>query len=155
MSTPVFTSGSVTMHGLVGSPVWATTPKPRKNIVGELVDEGYWVKATGSRVTKDGWGPGSDWDYVVYDPEDKLLNKLNIDVNWSSGTSGSGERGVDFNSLRQGETNLILVREEQTWKNYIIATNLIRVMNCETKKKRIAVFDSVFGRDVNSKAVEF
>lgn len=48
----------------------------RDKIIRELVDDSYWVKMTGSRVTKDGWTNESDWDYVVYDPDHSLLTPL-------------------------------------------------------------------------------
>ncbi len=152
---------------MVVSPHWAAmprepfitgapkTPKHRNHIVGDLVQEGYWVKATGSRVTKSGWTKESDWDYVVYDPDNILLKELQEDKNWSKDSSGNGDPGIDFNSFRNGQTNLILVSTENIWKNYIIATNLIKSLNCETKKERIEIFDSVFGKDRNLQAVEF
>jgi len=127
----------------------------RDTIVGNLVQEGYWVKATGSRVTKDGWTEASDWDYVVYDPENTLHNKLSKDSRWSIDGSGNGVLGVDFQSYKQGTTNLIVVCKDTIWKKYIIATNLLRMLNPKTKKERIAIFDSVFGNNADSQAVEF
>lgn len=121
----------------------------RQAIIQQIVDQGYWVKLTGSRVTKDGWTNESDWDYVVYDP-DRKLNKVYHD--WIMGSeAGQGE----FISIRQGDINLILVDQEEIWKKYIIATNLIKTLNSKTKGERIAVFDSVFGKDKNAAAVEF
>lgn len=118
-------------------------------IVRELVDEGYWVKMTGSRVTKDGWTKESDWDYVVFDPDKKLLSKYH---DWVMGSdAGQGE----FSSIRRGQVNLILVDKEDIWKKYIIATNLIKTLNSKTKEERIKVFDSVFGKDKNAQAVDF
>ncbi len=120
--------------------------------VGKLVQDGYWVKATGSRVTKSGWTDKSDWDYVVYDPDRTLETKLCSDSDWVQGGSGNGE---EFNSFKKGDINFILVDKEEVWKHYIIATNLIKSLDCKTKKERVAIFDSVFGRDKNTKAVEF
>lgn len=135
------------------SPTSLLTPRTNADIRGkvlrELIEDGYWVKATGSRVTKDGWTGASDWDYVVYDPDKKLKHKYH---DWSMGSkAGQGE----FLSIRQGDINLILVDQEEIWKKYIIATNLIKALNSKTKEERIKVFDSVFGRDSNAKAVEF
>ena len=129
--------------------------EPRESIVLDLVQEGYWVKATGSRVTKSGYTSESDWDYVVYDPDNRLVNKLLADSNWSKDGSGNGDPGIDFHSFKNGQTNLILVSTEDIWKKYIIATNLIKSLDCKTKKERIAIFDSVFERDRNLQAVEF
>lgn len=129
--------------------------EPREVIIGDLVDDGYWVKATGSRVTKSGHTSESDWDYVVYDPDNHLINKLLVDSNWSKDGSGNGDPGIDFHSFKNGQTNLILVSTEDIWKKYIIATNLIKSLDCKTKKERIAIFDSVFERDRNLQAVEF
>lgn len=121
----------------------------RDRIVRELVDDGYWVKMTGSRVTKDGWTNESDWDYVVFDPDRKLNDKYR---EWALGSdAGQGE----FLSIRKGQVNLILVDKEEIWKKYIIATNLIKTLNSKTKEERIAVFDSVFGKDKNAAALDF
>ena len=133
----------------------STRVEPREVIVGDLVQEGYWVKATGSRVTKSGFTSESDWDYVVYDPDNHLVNKLLADSNWSKDGSGNGDPGIDFHSFKNGMTNLILVSTEDIWKKYIIATNLIKSLDCKTKGERIAIFDSVFERDKNLRAVDF
>lgn len=130
--------------------------EPREVIVGDLVQEGYWVKATGSRVTKSGYTSESDWDYVVYDPDNHLLTKLTTEGSqWIKDGSGNGDPGIDFHSFKNDMTNLILVSTEDIWKKYIIATNLIKSLDCKTKKERIAIFDSVFERDRNLQAVEF
>lgn len=124
----------------------------REKIISDLVNDGYWVKATGSRVTKDGWTDESDWDYVVYDPDKKLQGVYKQIDGWVLGSdAGQGE----FASIRKHDVNLILVSQEEVWKKYIIATNLIKTLNSKTKGERIAVFDSVFGKDSNAKAVEF
>ncbi len=150
-----------TSTGAPAIPAWGIAPiissgvsmsTFRQSIVGKLVDQGYWVKATGSRVTKDGWTSGSDWDYVVFDPDRNLDKELGNSVEWHLGGSGRGE---EFNSWKQRDVNLILVDKEDVWKKYVIATNLIKTLNSKTKEERIKVFDSVFGRDSNAKAVEF
>jgi predicted nucleotidyltransferase len=124
----------------------------RDKIIRELVDDGYWVKMTGSRVTKDGWTNESDWDYVVYDPDKKLRSKFLAEDGWVLGSdAGRGE----FDSIKLNGVNLILVDKEEIWKKYIIATNLIKTLNSMTKGERCAVFDSVFGKDSNAKALEF
>jgi len=124
----------------------------REKTISDLVNDGYWVKATGSRVTKDGWTDESDWDYVVYDPDHKLQDVFKQIDGWVLGSdAGQGE----FASIRKHDVNLILVSQEEIWKKYIIATNLIKTLNSKTKEERIAVFDSVFGKDSNAKAVEF
>lgn len=149
-STVIGTSPSV--WAPVG--IYSSTPTPsfrRQAIVQQIVDQGYWIKATGSRVTKDGWTDESDWDYVVFDPDKRFWNSLD-ESNW---TVGSDADQGEFISIRQGDTNLILVDKEEVWKKYIIATNLIKTLNSKTKGERIAVFDSVFGKDKNATAVEF
>ena len=139
--TPVSTAGSSVL-GLAR----------REKIISDLVNDGYWVKATGSRVTKDGWTDESDWDYVVYDPDQKLQDVYKQIDGWVLGSdAGQGE----FASIRKHDVNLILVSQEEIWKKYIIATNLIKTLNSKTKEERIAVFDSVFGKDSNAKALEF
>lgn len=135
-----------------GSLVGVLGPARREKIISDLVNDGYWVKATGSRVTKDGWTDESDWDYVVYDPDCKLQDVYKQIDGWVLGSdAGQGE----FASIRKYDVNLILVDKEEVWKKYIIATNLIRTLNSKTKRERIAVFDSVFGRDKNADAVDF
>ena len=130
----------------------SATANYRQDIVYGLVQEGYWVKATGSRVTKSGYTSESDWDYVVYDPDQKLQDVYKQIDGWVLGSdAGQGE----FASIRKHDVNLILVSQEEIWKKYIIATNLINTLNSKTKEERIAVFDSVFGKDSNAKAVEF
>jgi len=124
----------------------------KKNILTDLIEEGYWVKMTGSRVTKDGWTSESDWDYVVYDPDKKLRAVYKPEDGWVLGSDA--ERG-EFDSLKLNGVNLILVDKEEIWKKYIIATNLIKTLNSKTKGERIAVFESVFGRDKNADAVDF
>lgn len=124
----------------------------RRKVISDLVNDGYWIKMTGSRVTKDGWTDDSDWDYVVYDPDQKLQDVYKQIDGWVLGSdAGQGE----FASIRKHDVNLILVSQEEIWKKYIIATNLIKTLNSKTKEERIAVFDSVFGKDSNAKAVEF
>ena len=150
-STTVGT-GTMTVGGLGYLVAGITSSVNRHKIVGELVDDGYWVKMTGSRVTKDGCTEESDWDYVVYDPERKLGDDLIRRSGWNVGGSGNG---TEFSSFRYGDVNLILVDKEEIWKKYIIATNLIKTLNSKTKGERVAVFDSVFGKDSNAKALEF
>ena len=140
--TPVSTGSLVGVLGLAR----------REKIISDLVNDGYWVKATGSRVTKDGWTDESDCDYVVYDPDCKLQDVYKQIDGWVLGSdAGHGE----FASIRKHDVNLILVSQEEIWKKYIIATNLIKALNSRTKEERIKVFDSVFGKDVNAHAVEF
>ena len=140
--TPVSTGSLVGVLGLAR----------REKIISDLVNDGYWVKATGSRVTKDGWTDESDWDYVVYDPDQKLQDVYKQIDGWVLGSdAGQGE----FASIRKHDVNLILVSQEEIWKKYIIATNLIKTLNSKTKEERIAVFDSVFGKDKNADAVDF
>jgi predicted nucleotidyltransferase len=136
---------------ILGSLSTISTTMLRDKIIRELVDDGYWVKMTGSRVTKDGWTDESDWDYVVYDPDKKFANSLRIEE-W---VVGSLVDAGEFMSIRKGDVNLILVDKEEVWKKYIIATNLIKTLNSKTKGERIAVFDSVFGKDKNAAAVDF
>jgi len=147
----VWPSGS-SVGGLGSLVAGLTSPMNRDKIIRELVDDGYWVKMTGSRVTKDGWTDESDWDYVVYDPDKKLRSKFLAEDGWVLGSdAGRGE----FDSIKLNGVNLILVDKEEIWKKYIIATNLIKTLNSKTKGERCAVFDSVFGKDSNAKALEF
>lgn len=146
--TPVSTAAYPTPSSVLSS----LGVSQRDKIVREIVEDGYWIKMTGSRVTKDGWTSESDWDYVVYDPDHKLQDVYKQIDGWVLGSdAGQGE----FASIRKHDVNLILVSQEEIWKKYIIATNLIKALNSKTKGERIAVFDSVFGKDKNVSAVEF
>jgi hypothetical protein len=156
-SSPFTVTGS---GGLAGATLTGTLAgpniQPRQQIVTNLIQDGYWVKATGSKVTTDGWTSESDWDYVVYDPDNTLYFKLSEDKSgWSEGLSGNGMVGLDFTSWKQGHTNLILVNKDAIWKKWVIATNLLRIMNPKTKEERIKLFDNVFGKTTDSVAVEF
>lgn len=146
--TPVSTTAYPTPSSILPS----LNISQRDKIVREIVEDGYWIKMTGSRVTKDGWTSESDWDYVVYDPDHKLQDVYKQIDGWVLGSdAGQGE----FASIRKHDVNLILVSQEEIWKKYIIATNLIKALNSKTKGERIAVFDSVFCKDKNVSAVEF
>ena len=142
LTTVAFPTGALGSYSLEGQ---------RRKIVADLVDDGYWVKMTGSRVTKDGWTNESDWDYVVYDPDHKFANTIDSQE-W---VLGSNVDAGEFMSIRKNDVNLILVDKEEIWKKYIIAANLIKTLNSKTKGERVAVFDSVFGKDSNAKALEF
>ena len=146
--TPVYTAAYPTPISVLA----ALGASQRDKIVREIVEDGYWIKMTGSRVTKDGWTDESDWDYVVYDPDMKLLGVFKQTDGWVLGSDA--DQG-EFASIKKHNVNLILVSQEEIWKKYIIATNLIKTLNSKTKEERIAVFDSVFGKDSNAKAVEF
>jgi predicted nucleotidyltransferase len=145
ISTGAFPTPTTSLMSLLGI-------NNRDKIVRELVDDGYWVKMTGSRVTKDGWTDESDWDYVVYDPDQKLQDVYKQQDGWVLGSDA--DQG-EFASIKKDGLNLILVDKEEIWKKYIIATNLIKTLNSKTKGERIAVFDSVFGKDKNATAVDF
>lgn len=88
---------------------------------------------------------------MVYDPDHKFANTIDPQE-W---VLGSNVDAGEFMSIRKNDVNLILVDKEEIWKKYIIATNLIKSLDCKTKKERIAIFDSVFERDRNLQAVEF
>ncbi len=124
--------------------------------VGQIVDKGYWVKATGSRVTKYGWTNDSDWDYVIFDPDLKLEGEL-MKNGWELGGSGLAEAESFrcFSSLKKGNLNFLLVNKEDQWKKWIIATNMLKMMDPKTKEERVKLFDTVFGTTPDSKAMEF
>lgn len=130
--------------------------RQREKYILKVVDKGYWIKPTGSRVTKSGWTIESDWDYVIFDPDKTLAHSLQKDKNWVEGGSGNGEEFASFKTPTQdGTLNFILVDKEEIWKKYIVATNLIKALDTPTKEERIKIFDSVFFRDKDMKAVAF
>jgi hypothetical protein len=164
VSSPTYSPGGLGLTS--GMPILSTTPVSTPTIfgrpfdevrrtleVGKIVDKGYWIKATGSRVTKSGWTNESDWDYVIFDPGMKLESELMKD-GWELGGSGE-ELDRCFSSLKKGQVNFILVKSEDIWKKWIIATNLIKAMDPKTKEERVGIFDTVFGKTSDSKAMEF
>lgn len=152
-------SGTITAYPTTTTSLMAMLTRTTVNKeyeVYKIVDKGYWIKATGSRVTKDGWTEESDWDYVIFDPDMKLEPELMKD-GWELG--GSGVVEVEsfrcFSSLKKGNLNFILVNKEEDWKKWVIATNLLKMMNPKTKEERIKLFDTVFGKTPDSKATDF
>lgn len=166
ISTPTYSSGgtgatTATPSSILSSlgsarSILAGLVESKEHEVGKIVDKGYWIKATGSRVTKSGWTKDSDWDYVVFDPDMKLEPELMKDA-WELGGSGvvEAESFRCFSSLKKGILNFILVNNEDQWKKWIIATNLIKAMDCKTKEERVGIFDTVFGKTSDSKAMDF
>lgn len=152
------TSGATPIGGLLGgyTPPYLTNEHSVRVEVGKIVDKGYWIKATGSRVTKSGWTNESDWDYVIFDPDMKLEGELMKD-SWELG--GSGDKGDligrAFSSLKKDKTNFILVSQEDQWKKWIVATNLLKALDPKTKKERIELFATVFGNTPDSRAMDF
>ncbi len=127
----------------------------KEHSVVSIVNKGYWIKATGSRVTTH-FTDQSDHDYVIFDPECKLEQEL-MKEGWELGGSGhfADLSGRIFSSLKKGPVNFILVSKEDQWKKWIIATNLLKVLNPKTKEERIKLFDTVFGNTADSRAMEF
>lgn len=61
----------------------------------------------------------------------------------------------EFDSIKLNGVNLILVDKEEIWKKWVIATNLLKMMDPKTKEERIGIFDTVFGKTSDSKAMDF
>lgn len=142
-------SGSTSVFGM------EYTDIRRGKEVLSIIEKGYWVKATGSRVTTH-FTDKSDYDYVIFDPDGKLEVSLMYD-GWELGGSGDkGElTGRAFSSLKKGGINFILVSQESQWKKWVVATNLLKAINPKTKEERIKLFDTVFGNTPDSRAMEF
>lgn len=153
--TPIVSGGTLTSISARSLLSGMVTHKEYE--LSKIVDKGYWIKATGSRVTKSGWTEDSDWDYVIFDPDMKLEGELMKD-GWELGGSGAVAAELNdrmFSSLKKGQVNFILVCSEDQWKKWIIATNLLKMMDPKTKEERIGIFDTVFGKTSDSKAMEF
>ena len=115
-------------------------------LVTELIRKGKHIYATGSRVTTH-FKPDSDYDYVVLDPEYKLCTEYERQ-GWVIGGSGN-RHNPDFNSIKatdiEGITvNLICVSEKETFNKYVMASDLIRTVDPETKEERVKLFDLIF-----------
>ena len=124
----------------------------RQKVVTAVVQEGFFIRPTGSRVTKSGWKDTSDWDYVVLDTEDKLISHLStLDEfrNMAFHPDGSGNTKSNFESYRIAEVNLIIVKDKPTFEKYMVATELIKALDCQTKEERVKYFDIIFsGKEV-------
>ena len=125
-----------------------TTYLTRGEVLEQLLSRGLHVYATGSRVTTH-FDPGeSDYDYVILDTEDWSNYNNYIEVNgWVPGESGN--QYSEFLSVKSYTSdmkviNLIFVREKSVFMKYVMATNLIRKVDPETKEERIALFDIIF-----------
>jgi len=118
-----------------------------------VVNMGLWVKPTGSRVTKSGWKDLSDYDYVVFDPEDKLSKQL-VD-RWGFGVGGSERPEQEFTSYKKGVLNFIVTSKADFFKKYCMATELIKTVDAKTREERIKLFDIIFGTPANLEALEF
>ncbi len=153
--TPGISSGG-TLTGISARTILGGLVVNKEYELSQIVDKGYWIKATGSRVTKSGWTNESDWDYVIFDPDLKLEGEL-LNGSWELGGSGVAEAESFrcFSSLKKGNLNFLLVNKEDQWKKWIIATNMLKMMDPKTKEERVKLFDTVFGTTPDSKAMEF
>ena len=116
----------------------------KEEVVDYLVSKGLHVYATGSRATTH-FNEDSDYDYVVFDEDYKLRDTFDKDF-WTMGDSGN--QFADFYSLKKSLdgklVNVIFVDTKEVFQKYVMATNLIRKVDPETKKERIELFDLIF-----------
>lgn len=117
-----------------------------------VVHLGLWIKPTGSRVTKSGWSGTSDYDYVVFDPEDKL-SKLLAKADYKIGGSQRPEQ--EFTSYVKGSLNFIVTSKADYFQKYCRATELIKTVDAKTKEERIKMFDIIFGVNDSTNVLEF
>jgi hypothetical protein len=113
----------------------------------KVVNAGYNLCATGSRVTKN-FTPISDYDFVVYDWDKKFRTQLDT-KEWEEG--GSGNLFSDFTSykknVKEGTINFIVVSDKEYYRKYVLATELIKKINPPDKKGRVELFDMVFKQE--------
>lgn len=116
--------------------------------IASIVAKGHYIKPTGSRVTTN-FTKYSDYDFVVYDPEERLSEFFMSDTRFELG--GSINRESNFASYKSKEAvpiNLILVKDKEYFNRYVCATELIKAVNPPDKEGRIKLFDTVFGNKV-------
>lgn len=122
----------------------------RSDIITKLIDMGYWVRLSGSRVT-DHYTDHSDWDYVVYDKDGKVASVLE---NYGFTFGGSERPEAQFQSFRSGDTNIIVCSDKDYYNKYVLATEVMRAANPKTKEERIKIFDTIFGKTNNDQHTE-
>jgi hypothetical protein len=114
----------------------------------QVVDRGYNICATGSRVTTNFDPLTSDYDYVIFDWDKKFRSKLST-VEWSEGDSGNEHS--EFHSykkrVKEGSLNFIVVQDKEEYRKYLLATELLKKMNPASKAERIKLFDMIFKRE--------
>ncbi len=109
------------------------------------------VVPVGSRVVCKPPPMDTDIDFLClleeYDDLSVLADKLDLD-GWDVG--GSGDSMSGFESWKKeinGEIyNLILTADEPFFNDFMKATMLCQLENALDKKRRIAIFDEVFGK---------
>jgi hypothetical protein len=92
---------------------------------------------TGSRVICTPPVMDTDADIVVHDPQGVLPLR-----NWTEATTDSEYDG-GTRTFRLGEVNLIVVKEEDDFKRWGVATQIASRMNLKSKPERIALFQGV------------
>jgi hypothetical protein len=114
----------------------------------QVVDRGYNICATGSRVTTNFDPLTSDYDYVVFDWDKKFASRLST-VEWSEGDSGNehSEFHSYKKSVKEGSINFIVVQDKEEYRKYLLATELLKKMNPGSKEERIKLFDMIFKRE--------
>ena len=99
-----------------------------------------WEKA-GSRVTCNPPPNDTDEDWVVlqYDGLEGVL------VNSGYDTEGNPEKydHSDFISYRNGEVNVIVIKDEELYYRFLTATDLAKRFNLLDKQDRIDLFQAV------------
>jgi hypothetical protein len=125
------------------------TGETREEVLEQLLANGLHIYATGSRVTSNFNPKESDYDYVVLDTENWYWHDTYTSKDqWQQGESGN--QYSEFQSLKKqmkGSSqvvNLIFVRTKEMFTRYVMATDLIRKVNPETKEERITFFDMIF-----------
>ena len=125
------------------------TSPSKESIVESLLANGLHVYATGSRVTSFYNYALSDHDYVVLDTDTWETSAKFIEPYWSMGDSGN--TNIEFVSHKRvtssGVVNVIFVNSKENFMKWVMATDLIRKVNPETKKERIELFDLIFAKE--------
>lgn len=142
---PMFTTATP-----IPTPPYTASTDTRTSIAEEIlqvVDRGYNLCATGSRVTHH-YKPWSDYDYVIFDWDKKFRSRLST-VEWEEG--GSGNEHSEFysykKSVKEGVLNFIVVQDKEYYRKYLLATELLKKMNPDSKEERIKLFDMIFKRE--------
>lgn len=133
----------------------AMSPEDREELGEWMIRALMWgirVLPTGSQVI-GGATEDSDWDFVLdpgpnltqYTIGRDLLRRQWMEPEIAAASANAADRGSQ--SYRFGKLNFIVVHDTAAMQYWARATEVARVLGCETKQERIAVFDDVFQGD--------
>lgn len=107
------------------------------------------IERTGSRVInpKEAEEKDSDWDWVALVMDGTFLKvvKTGLENGWDvEGDEDLLLKGeVDFISLRSENKNLIIVKDLEFFNLFVLATNVAKELQLDTRQKRVCLFQAI------------